>query len=353
MKSVNPYTITLARELRQCSQAALCRELGIAQGTLSKIENEQIPASCEVIEKLAVALQLPESFFFQKIEYCTLPQTFFRKYKINQALTKSVRAKICILREQMRTLLKAIELPEDRVPRVDLDDYPGTIEHLAREVRLHWRIGPGPITNLTNLVEKAGVILLECDFGTAKVDAISMREEDLPPIIVVNKEGPGDRLRLNVAHELGHLIMHHGRFLSTKTGDIESEAYRFASAFLMPARDISGSFTGRVNLERLASLKRQWKVSMQALTMRACDLGKITEHQKRRLFMQMSKRGYRRHEPIYIEREEPTFVKALVKFHFDELGYGVRELSDALNVLEADMYEMYPRVLRKPLRLVE
>lgn len=351
--AASAYAITMARELRQMSQAALCKEVGISQGTLSKVENEQIPASEELVEKVASGLGLPKSFFYQSLEFKNLPQTFFRKYDIGQTKTKSIRAKVHMLRLQLGALLNAVETPEDRVPRVRLDEYPGSIENLAAEVRVHWQVRPGPLGNLTSLVERMGVVVLECDFGTAKVDAVSLREADLPPFVLMNPSMPGDRWRFTLAHELGHLIMHHGRFLGTSTADIESEAHRFASAFLMPGKDISGQFIGRLTLDRLASMKSVWKVSMQALIMRASSLRRITESQKRRLFMQMGKLGYRRDEPVFVEREQPGFVKGLIRFHLEELGYSVEQLSGVLNILESEVYDLYPQALRRPLRLVE
>jgi Zn-dependent peptidase ImmA (M78 family)/transcriptional regulator with XRE-family HTH domain len=353
MEIAKAYAITLARELRQVSQGSLCERIGVAQGTLSKIENEQLPATNELVAQIAQALALPASFFYQDFEYRNLPQTYFRKYNITQSLTKSIRAKITVLREHVKTLLDSVEMPEDRVPAVSLEEYAGSIEGLAAELRVHWNVRPGPVPNLTALLEKMGVLVLECDFGTAKVDAVSLRDNELPPTIFINPKMQGDRWRFTMAHELAHLIMHHGRFMVKEINDIEAEAHRFASSFLMPAKDIGSQLIGRLTLDKLASLKSHWGVSMQALIMRAADLHRITDSQKRRLFMEMSKLGYRRDEPVYIEREQPTFVNAVVRFHMEELEYSVQELAAALNVLEDDLYKLYPRAIRSPLRLVK
>ena len=68
-----------------------------------------------------------------------------------------------------------------------------------------------------------------------------------------------------LAHELGHLVMH--RFPSP---DMENEAHAFASAFLMPAGDIRPYLQSRrIDLQLLASLKPEWRVSMQSIIMRA------------------------------------------------------------------------------------
>jgi Zn-dependent peptidase ImmA (M78 family) len=84
-----------------------------------------------------------------------------------------------------------------------------------------------------------------------------------------NVEQPADRMRFTLAHELGHLVMHHDQ----PTQSMEQEANEFASAFLMPARDIRPHFARRVDLRLFAELKPVWRVSMASLLMRARSLG--------------------------------------------------------------------------------
>ena len=48
----------------------------------------------------------------------------------------------------------------------------------------------------------------------------------------MNSDMPGDRHRFNLAHELGHALMHRH-----STGECESEANRFAAEFLMPKEE--------------------------------------------------------------------------------------------------------------------
>jgi|tagenome__1003787_1003787.scaffolds.fasta_scaffold19772649_1 Zn-dependent peptidase ImmA (M78 family) len=67
-----------------------------------------------------------------------------------------------------------------------------------------------------------------------------------------------NRLRLTLAHEIAHIIMHNGPSL-----EMEDEANGFAAEFLMPRREIKGSLFG-LNMAKLAELKRHWCVSMAA-----------------------------------------------------------------------------------------
>lgn len=355
MGKPNPYAITMARELRQVSQVALCEAVGVNQSTLSKIETESAVADHELIEKIARALKLPTNFFYVEWSYNTLPQTFYRKFNIKQSEAKSIQANLNRQCAQVRRLLQSIETPKTSCPKVDLDEYCGSIEQLASELRLYFRVPPGPIGNLTDLLETNGIVVVEADFSSNKVDAVSVHDNDLPPLIFASRNFPGDRFRFTLAHELAHVILHHGRFIVKAVEELEQEANEFASAFLMPEREIRSHFSSGLTLEKLAKLKVHWKVSMQALIMRAASLGAISDSQKRRLFMQMGKLGYRRHEPVSIEREKPTFLTSLIRFHLTELGYGEADLSNVLMVLEDEFRAIYPDVfssLRPKLRLL-
>ena len=102
---------------------------------------------------------------------------------------------------------------------------------------------------------------------------------------------PGDRQRFTLAHELGHLVMH-----DVPTEEMEDEADKFASEFLMPEAQIQGQLHA-LSMRKLWELKSRWKVSMAALVKRAETLGCITASQTRYLWIQLSKSGYRLEEP--------------------------------------------------------
>ena len=114
-------------------------------------------------------------------------------------------------------------------------------------------------------------------------------------------------MRLTLAHELGHLVMH-----EHPTEDMEREADRFAAEFLMPEQDVALELYP-MSLERAAALKTRWRVSMAALIRRARDLGKLTTWQYKNLFVQLGRLGYRTNEPNPIAFEEPEFVNTIIR----------------------------------------
>lgn len=84
----------------------------------------------------------------------------------------------------------------------------GDPRDIARMTRAHWGMPRGPVNDLVQTLEAAGIIVVMMDFETSRVDAIGRWIPGLPPIFCVNQNIPKDRLRFTLAHELGHMIMH-------------------------------------------------------------------------------------------------------------------------------------------------
>jgi Zn-dependent peptidase ImmA (M78 family) len=111
----------------------------------------------------------------------------------------------------------------------------------------------------------------------------------MPPVFFVHEDVPGDRERWTLAHEIGHVVMHH----QPTDGDIEEEANLFGNEFLTPAEEIGPDLLN-MTLQKAAELKLYWKVSMQAIIVRAYQCRKITRNQFSYLFRQLSAKGYRK-----------------------------------------------------------
>jgi Zn-dependent peptidase ImmA (M78 family)/transcriptional regulator with XRE-family HTH domain len=346
--------VTLAREARGLSQTDLAKRIGVRQGTVSKIENGQLAPEDDLILKLAGALSVPQSFFAQEISLRNLPISFFRKYgDAGSYAVKAIRARANIIRSHLRTLFRSTELADPKVTPLDIEDFQGSPDRAARAVRANWRVPPGPIDNITRLLEDNGVVVVRCDFLSKRIDGLSLWELDdaIPPIVFASSAAPTDRYRFTLAHELAHIFLHHHLTIKTDR-DIESEANAFASEFLLPSSEIRGQLSG-LTLKRLAELKMHWKVSMQAVLMKAKALGRISQYQGRRLWMQLSALGYRTEEPVPLPPEEPTLVRELIDIHRRDLGYNDDEIASSLHVTLDEMRELYTPAGRGGLRVVK
>jgi Zn-dependent peptidase ImmA (M78 family)/transcriptional regulator with XRE-family HTH domain len=332
--------VTLAREGRGLTQSKLARLIGVSQGHLSKIEAGLIPATDQIAERLAVALDYPVEFF-ALIEPIFGPGTSEFFHRKRQALSNRVldqmHATINIRRIHVSRLLRAVELDPDSIPELDPDAFGENAVEVARAVRAAWNMPKGPVPNVTQALEDAGGIVMLSDFGTPLLDAVSRWVPGLPPLFFVNQDAPGDRARLTLAHELGHMVMHR-----VARPDMEQQAFEFASEFLMPERDIRTQFDG-LTLDRLISLKLHWKVSMQALLRRAEHLGRIDPGKARYLWSQIARAGYRTREPVEadVPREEPQQLNEILRIYRDLLTYSPDELATLLALTPHELAGLY------------
>ena len=346
--------VTLARESRGHTQSALADAIEIEQGTLSKVENDQISPSEELVKRLSEFLDYPIEFFYEEEPLKNLPITFYRKrISTNKKTLKAIAAQLNIVRMHVRKLLNSAEIPEVRFSRVDLKDLRGNVEQVATDIRRQWNLPSGPVRNVTKILEDAGILILDCDFGTEKIDGMSIYDptDTLPPMIFINPRMPGDRCRFTLCHEFGHILFHHHLPALSYDVDMEGQANRFASEFLMPTKDIK-PFLTRPTLKHLASLKPHWKVAIQALLMKSYALGFLSERQKRHLWMQMGALGYRRNEPFPFPREEPTLVREVVQFHLKDLSYTDQQLAKVIRLNTGEFKKRYLGLKSPDLRVI-
>lgn len=338
MDRFNPDMLELARESRGYTQKALSELSGVDQGNISKYERGNLSISEAAMEKLALALRYPLSFFARTDEVRGIGSgCFYHRKRQSMPLgeLKSIQAKVNVLRMQVARLLKGAEVEcDNRIARLDIGDGE-TPEQIARLVRAIWDLPVGPVRNLVSAIEMAGGIVFRCSFGTTKLDAISQWCRGMPPLLFVNADIPGDRARWTLAHELGHLIMHR-----IPSPDSEREADLFASEFLMPARDIMADLNG-MSLHRAAALKPYWRVSMAALIMRAHAVGKLTDSQKAQLFKQLSASGYRTKEPDTVPVETPTVVRGIVGMYITTLDHTTPDLARLVDLEEEEFASLY------------
>lgn len=347
----NPEMLTLARMSRGLTQTELATAVETTQGRVSKIEHGLFVPEDALIARFSATLRYPRDFFFQAGYINTLPTWFHRKRKhLPQTTLGRLHAEIAIrIRHVEKLLISTVIKAVNPLPQFDIDVH-GEPEMIARAVREKWAINRGPISNLVEVLERAGVLVVPCDFGTTDVDAVGMRLQGMPPLVFINATAPTDRVRFTMAHELGHLVMH-----AAPTEDMEREADRFAAEFLMPEHDIKPQLAN-ISLPTLSILKRVWRVSMAALLKRARDLKVISEKRAAALWRQMSALGFRKREPAELDLspEKPRLLREMMEYHLKQLGMSEAELMAMLPLFEPDYRRFYGLGDRRPgpLRLV-
>jgi Zn-dependent peptidase ImmA (M78 family)/transcriptional regulator with XRE-family HTH domain len=335
--------LRIARLRNGFSQGEAAKRLTIPQVTLSRYENAVAVPNDDFVARASFVYDLPVSFFRQTDPVFGAPVSVHPMWRKKADVTvrelDRIVGEINIRIMHLRRMLLAVEYtPQTNIPRLDPEDYNGDIERIASVVRAHWLLPSGPIQNLTAAVEKAGVVVAYSGLGGSSVSGVTISVPGLPPIIVLNEEQPADRLRFTLAHELGHLVMHH-----FPNAEMETEANEFASALLMPRNDVLVALRGRLDLRRLAALKPEWRVSMQALLYRAQSLGLIEKQQAGWLWRQFNANRIKLREPPELDfpPEQPGVIARMVRLHVDTFGYSTGELANLLHVYEKQLAEFY------------
>lgn len=340
----NGAMLRLARQRKGFHQTQAAERLGIEQPILSRMENGLTEIRDDVILKASQVYEVPTAFFFQNHPVYGPPVSVHPMYRRKADVTAreldSVVAELNVRVMHLRRLLEAAEVANSAdVPKLDVNDFDGP-EEIASVVRAHWKVPRGPIADLTLLAERAGIFVVHSQLSGTSISGVTFAVPGLAPLVALNSAQPADRQRWSLAHEIGHLVMHR-----LPSASMEEEANAFASALLMPADDIRPSFLGRrVDLRVLASLKPEWRVSMQALLMQAHGIGAISNNQSQYLWKQISARKYRLREPPELDfpSEKPTVVEAIIRLHLGTLGYTLSDLATILHEFESGVTAMYP-----------
>lgn len=339
-EKINPQMITIAREARGMVHLDLADKLNVTKPTAWRWENDVFGISEDVIEKIAQTLNYPKSFFYQKGEILPLSLSYRKRNIVAAKLMSQIEANINISRLNIEQLLNAISYKNTSLPILDVNKY-GTPQDCAKQLRKIWKLEKGVINNLSELLEKHGILLVNLDFNTERVDGRSTMALDKFPIIITNKSLLGDRQRFTLAYELGHLLMHLYTSPSYER-DLSHEANLFAAEFLMPEKEISKDLTD-LSLPKLGELKRKWKVSMQSLVYRASDLEILSENQKRYLLQQFNQQNIRRREPkeLDVKVEQYKLVRDLITNYRTKQKLSVAKMASFLQLNSDDFLARY------------
>lgn len=340
MKQINRKMIEIARLSRGLSQKELAEQIGVEQSTLSKIENEELSIKHELLKAIAQICKYPVDFFYEDIKLLSPLVVHYRKRKsIDINHIAFVEANLYIRKHAIKKLLKSIELPNKVY---DLNPYKcESPENAARILREKWFVPKGPIQNLVELVERAGIIVLHVERNNPKLMGELLPDEHGLNVIYINKDMPIDRQRFTLAHELGHLMMHCGGDYFPNLEEAETEAHRFAGEFLMPEEEIKSSLYFDLSIPKLGDLKRHWKCSMSSIIMRAHSIGAIDKEEQQKLFKQMSFAGYNKIEPSFgLKVENPVLFHQLINLHLTELEYTETELAGMLKILVSEFHNI-------------
>lgn len=371
--------LTEAREARGImTKSALADLLGLSVKAVSQYENNVCNPRQEMVLQIATLLKVKESFFFRPISLTAANPIFWRsRHAASKASRVVAKRRLNWATSISDEYLKSyLDLPELTMPNqsdlgVPADPKSLTdsqIELIALRCREFWGLGTMPIPDMTVFLENNGLLITCGDLDSPSLDAFSNVSgiDGSFHIFLGTDQSSAVRSRFDAAHELGHLILHSHLdrefFNEEKTKKhslVEHQAYRFASAFLMPADSFRGD-VWMTALEPLLSLKSRWKVSVGAMIKRCGDLGLIDESHVRRLWISYNRR-WKNAEPLddTIPFESPQLmrrcfdmlIESKVKTKAEilhDLPYSQRDIETLMNLPEGYFDEDFGELRQLP-----
>lgn len=335
--------IRLARLFHGLTLEDVAARLHKSRQYVHKIETEQIVPTAETLSAIAELTQVEPAFFVTPAPVpASEEQCHFRKHFTTRSAIKHVAlAKGEMFRRLVAGLEEQLELPAPNIPSHDVSSLV-EIERAAEACRAHWKLGFGPIQNMVRVAELAGAVVTSFKGVSREVDAYSISAAR--PIIVVNSESASAcRQRFDIAHELGHLVLHVG--LATGDRKTEGEANRFAGAFLLPRSSFVKEFPrlrgSYLNWQGLSEMKLRWKVSKAALLYRARQLGLISEDQYRTGVIRLNRGGEAKveREDALVAQETPELFTQAVRLGMEHQGMNLETYGRLFGVKESVVAE--------------
>lgn len=319
-----PERLVQVLAARRLSQTQLATMVGVSPATVSKWRSGQQAPESDALERLASVVNVTPEWFTRPLLPGMSKPLFRSNASAHVAARAMLETRIHWANELVTKLTEFVELPELKLPHrkfINIDEISDAdIEDAANECRALWNLGTKEIPDLTLAAESNGIIVVKEETGVAQIEGLSAWSESLnvPFVLLSSDKGNAFRSRFDLAHEIGHLILHRyvGNELETERYKLkESQAHKFAGALLLPAETFAEEIRTPVTLDSLLLIKQRYGISVAASIMRLHALSIISEEEKQNLYKRRSARWGVKSEPgdDYRDPEKPRLLKRTVE----------------------------------------
>ena len=205
-------------------------------------------------------------------------------------------------------------------------------EQNAKAMRQYLRIAEsGPVGNLMELLENKGILLYVCEMDSGDFSGMNGLVNGRPYIIVNGNMTP-ERVRSTIAHELAHVLFVWEENMGEK--EVERMATAIGGAFLFPAEDAKRELgIRRTAVARdMVFVCKEYGISMYLLVKRANLCGILSDMAEKDFYIKANQAGWRKNEPMRIEKEEPHLFSQLVFRAICENEISVQKGAELLGV---------------------
>lgn len=318
----------VARERQGLTKQRLAELCGVSRKTVGSWESGEVDNP--PVELIAEVLDFPQGFF-----YADDPPEVRPEWMSFRALSNMSARQVSRVVAASRLSVEFTDWISSRYKTSPLA-LPYVQEGIvlspaavAENVRSAWNLSDKPIANLLVLLEKVGIRIFSLPISDREVDAFSFYREGAA-YIFLNTSKSAERLRFDLAHELGHLILHRDQ-QKNRSREVEQEANDFAASFLISADRLNAQVVGTLKLDDVFTLKRYWRVSAMAMVERLWRLKHVSEWTRRQWIIELTSRGFRTAEPGGITPERSKFFTQLFGLMRED-GFNLRRVASELNL---------------------
>lgn len=339
------------RELNGLSRKELADKLNLSEQAIWQYENQYTVPKFEVANELKKVFNVKAQFFYTEPFATNISKVESIAYRAEdreaRKKTKMETTFIDFTSYFLDKFESKLNLPTSPLPSLrdesiqlyntsmETNDRLLQLEKIAENARK--RLDVQSNSELLYKLELSGIYILEKNMGTS-IDAYSTwASQEKPFIILGNKKKSAVRRNFDLAHELGHLLLHYKIDMDSLTKDehkiIEKEANDFASFFLLPKEQFLKDFSTiskKSNPESYLDLKMKYMVSIGALEYRAYKMGLLTFEENRYFYASLNRKDYKKNEPLDedIAIIRPGKVRSLLDLIFKNHLFS---LNDILN----------------------
>jgi len=334
----DPQRLRVARQLRKLTRAALADQAGVSPAAVGQWESGEVRPKPQTLLESARVLDFPVPYFATSGKTLTNLKTectFFRSLRRSRQIDRdAATAHAALIAELVSVIERHARLPALGIPEypVDVEASNADIDAVAARVRSDWGLEDEPIDDIVRELERHGAVVARLRLTEDGIDAFSWPGFDRPIIILGVDKGDRARSRFDAAHELGHVVMHrdHPR---PADRDLERQAHRFATSFLLPSDRLEQEWEpGRLNWRELMTLKRRWQMSLAALLYRARQDELLSPTAYESAVKYISRAGWRKREPVDLgPPERPRLLRRAVRA-LEDSGISRDDLVDEAHI---------------------
>ena len=316
--------ITLARQRAGLSEAELAQNAGVTSRTVTTWESSGAPSS-RLTQIANITGMPPEFFSTEETDPLEENRVFFRaRRRSSSTLLHRSTAFGTLGVEFYRSISEYFRTPSLNLLAAEACNSP---QDAALALRLAWGMGLAPAPNLVQMAEAHGIRVLGIPLADARVDAFSFWSPEGRPFVFLSRVKTAERSRFDLAHEIGHLVLHSDVTRTEEATDrrIEHEANIFAAEFLLPTEALRAKLSGPPPLDTLMKIKITYGTSAIATARSVYDAGLLSDWGYRQMLATLTTRGFHQGEPGSTLPYEKSRVFSTVIDHLRSHGLSVSD----------------------------